>query len=183
MTLFNTGRTGLAFAALLACSSTFAAPLSNTEFNAAKERIEVDLKAERTACDSSSGNARDICQQRAKGKEKIARAELDYRQSGKASDADNVNVATADAAYAVSRETCDDKAGQAKDVCVTEAKTVHTKALADAKLQRQVGAARTDAVDDKRDADRKLADEKCEALAGDPKATCMAESKARFGDR
>jgi hypothetical protein len=183
MNTHTRGRTALALACLLACSGAFAAPLTKAEFNAAKERIEVDLKADRNACDTQSGNARDICQERAKGKEKMARAELEYRQSGKAADADKLNVATADATYAVSRETCDDKAGQAKDVCITEAKTQHTKALADAKLQRQVGAARSDAVDDKREADRKLADEKCEALAGDPKAGCLAESKARFGDR
>lgn len=183
MNIFTHRRTGLALAALLACGSAFAAPLTKSEFSAAKERIEVDLKAERTACDAHSGNARDVCQLRARGKEKMARAELDYRQSGKAADADKLNVVTADAAYAVARETCDDKAGQAKDVCVTEAKTVRTKALADARLQREVGSARTDAVDDKREADRKLADEKCDALAGDPKAACLAESKARHGER
>ena len=41
--------------------------------------------------------------------------------------------------------------------------------------------ARVDANKDKRDADYKVAAEKCDALAGDPKAACIADAKARFG--
>ena len=55
------------------------------------------------------------------------------------------------------------------------------KALADAKLGKQIGAAQTDAAETKRDAEYKVATEKCESLAGDPKSSCMAAAKARFG--
>jgi hypothetical protein len=37
---------------------------------------------------------------------------------------------------------CDDRAGNAKDVCVKEAKAVEVRALADAKLGKQIGEAR-----------------------------------------
>jgi hypothetical protein len=76
---------------------------------------------------------------------------------------------------------CDDKGGNAKDVCVTEAKAAHTKALADAKLDKKVGEARKDASADKRDADYKVATEKCDSLAGDAKAACVSAAKAKFG--
>ncbi len=61
------------------------------------------------------------------------------------------------------------------------AKAVEVKALADAKLVRQVGEARKDANLDKRDADYKVAVEKCDALAGDAKASCLAMAKTQFG--
>ena len=66
-------------------------------------------------------------------------------------------------------------------MCVKEAKAVHTKSRADAKLHMKVGEARMDAAEDKRDADYKVAAEKCESLAGDAKSACMSNAKARFG--
>jgi hypothetical protein len=56
-----------------------------------------------------------------------------------------------------------------------------SKALADAKANKEVSTARTDAANDKREADYKVAVEKCDALAGDAKASCVAEAKARYG--
>ena len=89
-------------------------------------------------------------------------------------------VVKADTAYSVAKEMCEDKAGNVKGVCKTEAKATHTKALADAKLTEKVGDAKKDAVDDKRDADYKVAAEKCDSLAGDAKAACVSAAKARF---
>ena len=116
----------------------------------------------------------------AKGKEKVAKAELEaqYKPSKEASY--EVTVAKAEADYAVAKERCDDKAGNDKDVCKTEAKSTHTKAVADAKMNKKVGEARKDAAEDKRDADYKLAAEKCDALAGDAKAACVSAAKAKF---
>ena len=90
-------------------------------------------------------------------------------------------VAKAESSYAVAKEKCDDMAGNAKDVCVTQAKAVETKALADAKLGKEIGEAKKDAAADKLDADYKVAIEKCDAMAGDAKASCVAAAKANFG--
>lgn len=87
----------------------------------------------------------------------------------------------AESSYAVAKERCDDKAGNSKDVCLEEAKAVEVKALADAELHRQIGEARTDAADAIRDADYKVAAEKCDALAGDAKGACVAAAKSQFG--
>jgi hypothetical protein len=38
----------------------------------------------------------------------------------------------------VAKEKCDDQAGNARDVCRKEAKAVETKALADAKMGKQM---------------------------------------------
>lgn len=155
--------------------------MNKADYDAAKSRLEADYSRDKTACDSHSGNAKDICVEQAKGKEKVARAELEYRHTDKAEDRNKVLVARAEANYAVARERCDDKAGNVKDVCVAEAKSVETKALADAKMGKDIGKAETDAMGERREAERKVAVEKCDALAGDAKSGCLSAAKAKYG--
>jgi hypothetical protein len=174
-------KTGLAIAAMFAASGAFAATGDKTDYKATNDRIGAEYKADKAACDQVSGNQKDICVEQAKGKEKVAKAEAEYHYTGKAGDANKIAVAKADANYAVAKEMCDDKGGNVKDVCVTEAKSEHTKALADAKMGKKVGEARKDAAEDKRDADYKVATEKCDSLAGDAKAACVSAAKAKFG--
>lgn len=90
-------------------------------------------------------------------------------------------MAKAESAYAVAKERCDDKSGNDKDLCVKEAKAAETKALADAKLGKVIGEARTDAAGEKREADYKVAVQKCEVMAGDAKSACVADAKMKFG--
>ena len=111
----------------------------------------------------------------------MALAELEYGYSAKAADRIKVLEAKTDSTYAVAKERCDDLAGNPKDVCVKEAKAVEVKALADAKLDKDVGDARKDAATDKRDADYKVAIEKCNAMAGDVKSNCVASAKTTYG--
>ena len=85
------------------------------------------------------------------------------------------------AGYKADRAACDAQSGNAKDVCVQEAKAVEVKALADAKMGKEIRDARQDAATEKLDADYKVAIEKCDALAGDAKTNCVAAAKARFG--
>ena len=169
-----------ATAALIAMPLANAASMTRADHGAAKDRISADYKAAKAACASMSGNAKDICVEEAKGKEKVAKAELEYGYTGKPADQNKVMVAKAEAAYAVAKEKCDDKAGNDKDVCVKEAKAVEAKAKADAKLGKQVGEAKMDAAETKRDADYKVAAEKCDAVTGDAKAACMTAAKAKF---
>jgi len=177
----QTLKTSLIVAALLAWPLAQAATMSKPDYQAAKTRISADYKANKAACASLAANAKDICVEEAKAKEKVARAELEYGYTAKAGDMTKVLVAKAESNYAVAKEKCDDQAGNGKDVCVKEAKAVEIKALADAKLGKQIGEARNDATDAKRDADYKVAAEKCDALAGDAKNACVAAAKSRFG--
>lgn len=158
-----------------------AADLSKTHYNAEKTRISADYQAERSACSMQAGNAKDICVEAAAAKQKVSLAELQYIYTGKAADETKLKTVRAEAAYAVAKEKCDDRAGNAKDVCVQEAKAVEAKALADAKMSRQIGEANVDAGEAKRDADYKVATEKCDAMAGDSKASCLGAAKAGFG--
>src|SRR6476659_91222 len=92
--------------------------------------------ADNNQCKSMSGNAKDVCQAEAKGKEKVAKAELEanYKNTDKAHN--DARVAKADADYDVAKEKCDDLKGNDKDVCVKQAKATHTKAKADAKVAK-----------------------------------------------
>jgi len=166
---------------LLALPAAYATTMTKADYKASKSRISADYKTDKAACASLTANAKDICMQEAKGKEKVALAELEYGYTGKAADRNKVLVAKAESAYAVAKERCDDKSGNAKDVCVKEAKAVEIKALADAKMGKEIGEAKKDAAADKLDADYKVAIEKCDALAGEPKNTCVAAAKTKFG--
>jgi hypothetical protein len=181
MNKLNPLKAALLAASLLALPVSYAATLTKADYTAGKARISADYKSDKAACASLAANTKDICIQEAKAKEKVARAELEYGYTGKAADGNKVLVAKAESSYAVAKEKCDDKAGNAKDVCVTQARAVETKALADAKLGKEIGEAKKDAAADKLDADYKVAIEKCDAMAGDAKTSCVAAAKANFG--
>ena len=181
MAKFSTLKVSLIVSAMLAFAPAQAQTMDKGAYKAAATRIGADYKTDKAACGSFSGNAKDICIEQAKGREKVALAEREYAYTGKAKDQNKVWVSMAEADYALAKERCDDKAGNRKDVCVQEAKSVNAKALADAKLGKQIGEARTDAAKEKLDADYKVAAEKCDALAGDAKSACIAQAKARWG--
>lgn len=173
-------------------TGALAATMTQGAYKSAKEDIAAKYKSATQACQPMAGNAKDICVEEAKGRQKIARAELeaDYGPSTKHSY--DVRLAKADAAYAIAKEKCDDATGNAKDVCRQEATRAHTTAKADAKVveksadanataREKTAAARKDAAVDKHDADYAVAKEKCDALAGDAKAGCIKDAKTRFG--
>ena len=176
-------RVTLIVAALATGSAVLAAAMSLSEYSNEKAHLATVYKSDKSACGDFSGNQKDICFEKAAGKDKVARAELEYQFTGKRADRTKVATAKADAEFALAKERCDDKFGNPKDVCRQEAKAAHTKALADVKLQSKVGDAQMQASDDKRDADYKVATEKCDAFAGDPKTACVNDAKARFGKR
>jgi len=127
--------------ALLGCSAALAAVhaanITKEEASAEKSRIEAEYKADRKACEAMSGNAKDVCVEQAKGKEKVARAELDYKQDASERHRGKVESAKADAQYAVAKEKCDDLSGEQKDACVKDAKASKARADADIRSARQ----------------------------------------------
>jgi hypothetical protein len=123
-------------AALFAGSASLAASMSHAEYAAKKDQISAEYKAEKAACDKLEGNNKDVCVEKAKGKEKIAKAELEFNYTGKQADSMKIAVAKADADYDVAKEMCDDKKGNDKDLCVKDAKAMHAKAVAEAKARK-----------------------------------------------
>ena len=165
---------------LFATISMGASAMTKVEYSTAKSQISADYKSAKAACGSMSGNAKDICTVEAKGAEKVGKADLEARYTGKPKHQYNLRVAKAEAAYAIAKEKCDDKSGNDKDVCVKEAKATQTKAKADAKLTKTVGNATADTIDTRMTADYKVAIEKCDALTGDAKTACVNSAKTKF---
>jgi hypothetical protein len=179
----STLATALSLTAVLAFAPAHAAQIGMADYKAGKTRIAADYKADKLACKGMTSNAKDVCQEEAKAKEKNDRAALEYSYTGKASDQKKMQSVQLDTTYDVAKERCDDLAGNAKDVCVQAAKAAQTKGRAEMKLVKDVDAASKDATATSREADLKLAEEKCDALAGDAKSTCQSAAQARFGKR
>jgi len=152
-----------------------------TAYNQTKASAKSTYDGDKKMCDAMAGNAKDICVAEAKAKRTRAdeNAEAQWKNTPKARERAQHEIAEAD--YQVAKERCDDKGGNDKDVCVKEAKAAMVKVQADAKASKKGSEARKDAAEDKRDADYKVAAEKCDALSGDAKGSCMSSAKARFG--
>ena len=150
-------------------------------YNQAKASAKATYEAAKTKCDALKDNAKDICVAEAKAAR--TRTEVDaeavYKGTPKAREHAIHEIAEAD--YKVAKERCDDKTGNDKDVCVKVAKSAMVKAKADAKAARVSTDAKVDASKDKREADYKVAAEKCEAMSGDAKSACVKQAKAKYG--
>ena len=171
------GAATLSFAGAAAAMTTE----TRAHYNAAVDKASADYKTARAKCDSLSGNAKDVCVEEAKAAEKRAKADAKavYKHTTKAHT--NALIAAADADYSVAKAKCGAKAGNDKEVCVEEAKAAHTKAVAEAKANKKVSDARVEAREDTLEADYKVAEQKCEALAGADKDACISAAKAKFG--
>jgi hypothetical protein len=168
------------------------APMSKANYTQAIKDADAQYKIAKSACASLSGNSKDICVAEAKGKHSVAKAETEaaYKHTPKARE--SARVAHAQATYDVAIQKCDDLAGNAKDVCVKEAKAALVKGKADAKVDRVAAdtnkeaattqaEARKDASAEKREAEYKVAIEKCDVLAGAAKDACVSAAKSRYG--
>jgi hypothetical protein len=183
----------LLLSVVVACA--FAGPasaLTSAEYSAQKDRISADYKASRAKCAELSANAKDICMSEARGVQKVAKAELEAQYKPSAKHNQNVAMVKADTAYSTAKEKCDDLAGNAKDVCVKDAKAVYVKAKEEAKVVKAVADgnmnktntindAKQEATSEMRAANYKAAVERCDALAGMAKDTCVSDAKAKYG--
>jgi hypothetical protein len=167
---------GVAFAAYAAGET-----MSKAQYKSSKETIQADYKSAAEACEPLKDNAKDICKAEARGKEKVALAGLAASYKPTSKSRYDARLAQAEADYSVAREKCDDQKGNAKDVCVKEAKAARVAGEADAKAQMKIVSAKHVAKDDKRDADYAVAKEKCAALEPGAKDSCMADAKAHYG--
>ena len=190
--MFVTAGLGSAGAGAAQMNSPVTAPMSKANYTQAVKDADAQYKIDKDACSSLSGNAKDICVAEAKGKDSVAKADAEaaYKHTPKARE--TARIAHAQATYDVAIEKWDDLAGTRKDVCVKEAKAELVKGKSNAKVDRvaadtsheaatKQAEARKDANADKREADYKVAIEKCDALAGAAKDACVSNAKVQFG--
>ena len=107
------------------------------ELKAGRDKIAADYKADRATCDAMKDNAKDVCVEEAKGKEKIAKAELDQQMNPSDANARKVAEAKVEVAYSVAKEKCDDQKGDAKSACMKQAKADEEKGKAEVKAMKK----------------------------------------------
>lgn len=107
--------------------------ISGDEYKREKDRIEADAKAAKEKCKSLKDNARDICQAEAKGNEKLAKKELDYKKNPNDKNMQDVEKMKAEVAYEVAKEKCEDQKGAEAMACKKQAKAEKDRATAAAK--------------------------------------------------
>jgi len=131
---FNISAIALAIG-LIFSAGAMAESMTKTQYKSQVKNIESQYKVNKAGCDSLAGNVKDICVAEAKGKQNVAKAELEANYKPSVEARYEAQVARAEANYSVVLEKCDDKAGNAKDVCVKEAKAAKVRQIADAKTQ------------------------------------------------
>jgi hypothetical protein len=154
---------------------------AKTTYKAAQESAAADYKIDREKCDSLTDNPKNVCVKEAEAARTRTKAEAEAQYKNTPRALANARTEIANSEYGVAKAKCGSKTGNDKDVCIKEAKAAKVADKADAKADKKVVTARTDAWDDKRDAYYKVAIEKCDALAGAGKDTCVASAKAQYG--
>jgi osmotically-inducible protein OsmY len=142
MTKLNITAIAAGIALAFSAGALAAQTMSKDEYKAGKDKIAAEYKSAKAGCDSLSANAKDVCMAEAKGKEKVAKAELEARNKPGDKTRYAVSIAKAEADYAVAKEKCDDKTGNDKKACVKDAKAAETRAKADAKARMQTPVAK-----------------------------------------
>jgi hypothetical protein len=132
-TMNGFGAIAIALGVALSSGAMAGPSMTNDVYKAEKERIKTEYKAEKERCGSLSGNAKDICLAEAKGNQDVAETDLDARHKPSKDSRYKANAAKGNAEYEVAKEKCDDLAGNAKDVCLKDAKAAEAAAKANAK--------------------------------------------------
>ncbi|HEU4852834.1 MAG TPA: hypothetical protein VFT37_11845 [Telluria sp.] len=156
-------------------------PGSKELYAQAKAEALAGYKAARAQCDLLASVRKDICVAEAKAArvryEEDATAQ--YKNTLAAHTRARMRIATAN--YNVDRARCGLVAGNDRDVCLGQAKATRIAAEADARADSKSTEAQTDALDEKRTAQYKVALEKCDAFAGVAKDSCVKAAKSTYG--
>lgn len=161
--------------------STAATAEAKGSYKAAGESASADYKVAREKCNALTGTPKDVCAKEAKAASTRTREEAKAQYKDTPAARTSARTAIANAEYDVAKAKCGSQAGNDKDVCIKEAKALNVVAKANAKADQKVVAARAEEKDEKHDANYKVAIEKCDALAGPTKDTCVASAKTQHG--
>lgn len=179
----------LATALSAAFASAYAADTKTdtATYRTMTQQADADYKVAKAQCKDMSGNARNLCMEEAKVVH--ARAELaaltEYNNTPKGRTKARTELANAD--YALAKVKCADTSGAEKDSCMSNARAVHTAALADVKADRNMQVASTGTTDTMSpvtrtttsDATKSAAVDKCAQVAGSPNTGCLVDNNNR----
>jgi hypothetical protein len=170
---FKLSATALAISFIFS-SLAMAETMTKNQYKTHVKSIESAYKVDKAKCDSLAGNNKDICVEEAKGKQNVAKAELEANYKPSVKTRYDASIAKADADYSIAIEKCDGKTGNDKDVCVKEAKAAKVHQITNAETQMKSikanveasetsGDARAVAIEKSGDANAKAAETKADA--------------------
>ena len=140
------------------------------------QKAAADYKAAEKNCKSMRGNAKTVCIDEAK----VARARAEHEAVAQYNNTTKANIDArtklANAEYSLAKARCAANTGTEKDSCINNAKSVHTAALADAKLN--VASTTTTTTTTTTDATKAAAVEKCAQVAGQPSTGCLIDNRS-----
>jgi hypothetical protein len=110
--------------------------MNKDAYKAAQHRIEAQGKAQRKACGRFKGNARDVCEVRAKGWEKMAKAQLETQYKPGPEAEKKAKIARADVDFDIARQRCEALKDRAHDTCTAKAKHDREAAIRLAKVEK-----------------------------------------------
>lgn len=100
-------------------------PTRDTHHDAHVVKAEADHEVAKERCDNLAGNTKDVCMKEAKAAKTIAEthADAEHKTAQAQAKADEKSAdAVEDARYEVAREKCDNYAGDAQELCLSQAK-------------------------------------------------------------
>jgi hypothetical protein len=126
--------------AVFTCATAAAAGITKEEYKAANARIAAEYEADRQRCGAHLGNAAELCVERARGAQKVARAELEatYKPSPRTNY--DAAIARAQADYAIAAQECAQQQGTVREACSKDAKAARDRAKAAAEATRKAAS-------------------------------------------
>ena len=155
--------------------------IAKAEYNATTEKASADYKIAREKCNALAGNSKTVCVAEAQATQTRTKEEAEAHYKNTTGSVARARKDIADADYEVAKAKCGTKTGNAKDVCITEAKSAKVATVENAVADKKIVNALVDAQADKQTAEYKVAIEKCDAQTGAAKALCVSNAKTAFG--
>src|SRR3989304_5446819 len=110
MNKLNITAIAAAIALAFSAGALAAQGMSKDDYKAGKDKIAAEYKSARAGCGPLSANAKDVCMAEARGKQKVAKAELEASNKPGDKARSAVSIAKAEADYAGAKKKCDEKA-------------------------------------------------------------------------
>lgn len=145
-----------------------------------REAAERYKDAAEKECTPLKGNAQDVCEAKVKVLYTRMDSMLKAEEKGTFKAYYDAKIDIAKAEHKLAKEQCDDLKGNAKDVCLKDAKAAFVKAEEDSKTAIKVHKAKVDAAEEKVDAMYAAAKERCDAYTGAEKDSCVDKAKVTF---
>ncbi|HEY8358115.1 MAG TPA: hypothetical protein VIL30_11705 [Ramlibacter sp.] len=158
------------------------APMTETQYKAARQAIDTQLKAARQKCGALKGEREDTCVLQAKGQSRVARARLEAQREPTPDREQAAKEAEAEADFALAKAGCRQAGDKARKACIAQAQAKREAAVRQAKVEKVLALRREGAEPRKEATDAEkfaAAKARCD-MSGAERDRCLVEARRRF---